>query len=45
VYAGAGDVVDATDVDGRVLMRDATVEDAEEIVARVRECAQRLGVD
>jgi 5-methylthioadenosine/S-adenosylhomocysteine deaminase len=44
VYAASGDVVDATVVDGRVLMRDATVDDAEEIVARVRECAQRLGV-
>lgn len=44
VYAATGDVVDATVVDGRVLMRDGVVEGEEEIVARVRECARRLGV-
>jgi 5-methylthioadenosine/S-adenosylhomocysteine deaminase len=44
VYAASGDVVDATVVDGRVLMRDRTIEGEDEIVARARECAQRLGV-
>jgi 5-methylthioadenosine/S-adenosylhomocysteine deaminase len=44
VYAASGDVVDATVVDGRVLMRDRTIEDEAEIVAHARECARRLGV-
>jgi 5-methylthioadenosine/S-adenosylhomocysteine deaminase len=43
VYAASGAVVDATVVDGRVLMRDGTIEDEAEIVAHVRECAERLG--
>jgi 5-methylthioadenosine/S-adenosylhomocysteine deaminase len=44
VYAASGDVVDTTVVDGRVLMRDRTIEGEDEVVARARECAQRLGV-
>jgi 5-methylthioadenosine/S-adenosylhomocysteine deaminase len=44
VYAASGDVVDATVVDGRVLMRGGVIDGVEEIVARARECARRLGV-
>ena len=43
VYAAAGDVVDATVVAGRVLMRDGRVEGAAEVVAKARERAARLG--
>ena len=43
VYAASGAVVDATVVDGRVLMRDGTIEDEAEIVAHVRECARAPG--
>jgi 5-methylthioadenosine/S-adenosylhomocysteine deaminase len=44
VYAASGAVVDTTVVDGRTLMRGGVVEDAEEIVARARERARRLGL-
>jgi 5-methylthioadenosine/S-adenosylhomocysteine deaminase len=44
VYATSGSIVDTTVVEGRVLMRDGTVEGTEEVVARVRERAQRLGI-
>lgn len=44
VYAASGAVVDATVVAGQVLMRNGIVEGAEEIVARAREAATRLGV-
>jgi cytosine/adenosine deaminase-related metal-dependent hydrolase len=44
VYAASGSVVDTTVVAGRVLMRGATVEGADEIVARARERAARLGL-
>ena len=42
VYAASGDAVRHTVVDGKVLMRDRTVEDHEEILARARERATRL---
>ncbi len=44
VYAASGEVVEATVVDGRVLMRDRTIEGEDEVVARARESARRLGV-
>jgi 5-methylthioadenosine/S-adenosylhomocysteine deaminase len=44
VYAASGSVVDTTVVAGRVLMRDGTVEGADEVVARARERAQTLGL-
>jgi 5-methylthioadenosine/S-adenosylhomocysteine deaminase len=44
VYAASGSVVDTTVVAGRVLMRGAEVEGAEEIVARAAERARRLGI-
>jgi 5-methylthioadenosine/S-adenosylhomocysteine deaminase len=44
VYAASGAVVDATVVDGTVLMRDGVIEGADEIVARAREAAARVGV-
>ena len=44
VYAGTGAVVDTSVVHGRVLMRGRSVEGAEEVVARAREAARRLGV-
>ena len=44
VYAAAGAVVDTTVVAGRVLMRDGVVPELEEIVARARERAARLGL-
>jgi 5-methylthioadenosine/S-adenosylhomocysteine deaminase len=44
VYAASGSVVEATVVAGRVVMRDAVVEDIGEIVARARERAGRLGI-
>ena len=43
VYAAAGDVVDATVVAGRVLMRDGRIDGAAEVVAKARERAARLG--
>ena len=44
VYAASGAIVDTTVVAGRVLMRGGRVEGEGEIVARVKERAQRLGV-
>jgi 5-methylthioadenosine/S-adenosylhomocysteine deaminase len=44
VYAASGSVVDSTVVDGRELMKGGAVEDADEVVARARERAQRLGL-
>jgi 5-methylthioadenosine/S-adenosylhomocysteine deaminase len=44
VYAASGAVIDATVVDGRVLMRGGAVEGEAEIRARALECAHRLGV-
>jgi 5-methylthioadenosine/S-adenosylhomocysteine deaminase len=44
VYAAAGEVVDATVIAGRVLMRGGRIDGEEEIVARARERAQRLGL-
>jgi 5-methylthioadenosine/S-adenosylhomocysteine deaminase len=43
VYSASGSVVDATVVDGRVLMRDRRVDDEEEIRAKANEVARRLG--
>ncbi len=45
VYAASGAVVDTTVVAGRVLMRGGEVPGSEEIVARARERARRLGID
>jgi len=44
VYAASGSVVQTTVVAGRVLMRDGEVDGVEEIVARTRERAGRLGL-
>jgi len=44
VYAAAGAVVDTTVVAGRVLMRGGELPELEEIVARARERARRLGL-
>jgi 5-methylthioadenosine/S-adenosylhomocysteine deaminase len=44
VYAAAGAVVDTTVVAGRVLMRSGELPELEEIVARARERARRLGL-
>lgn len=44
VYAASGHVVDTTVVAGQVLMRDGVVPDADEIRAKTRERAERLGV-
>jgi 5-methylthioadenosine/S-adenosylhomocysteine deaminase len=44
VYAASGAVVDTTVVAGRVLMRGGAVEGSEEVVARARERAERLGL-
>jgi 5-methylthioadenosine/S-adenosylhomocysteine deaminase len=44
VYAASGSAVDTTVVAGRVLMRGGAVEGADEIVARARERAARLGL-
>ena len=44
VYASSGAVVDTTVVAGRVLMRGGVLEGVEEIVARARERAARLGL-
>jgi 5-methylthioadenosine/S-adenosylhomocysteine deaminase len=44
VYAASGSVVEATVVAGRVVMRDAAVDEIGEIVARARERAGRLGL-
>jgi 5-methylthioadenosine/S-adenosylhomocysteine deaminase len=44
VYAASGSVVDATVVDGVVLMRDGVIDGATEIRQHARERADRLGV-
>jgi len=44
VYAATGSVVAHVVVDGRVVVRDGTVDDEPEIRARAYECAARLGV-
>ena len=44
VYSASGSVIDATVVDGVVLMHDRVVADEEEVRARAVECARRLGV-
>jgi 5-methylthioadenosine/S-adenosylhomocysteine deaminase len=44
VYTASGAVVDTTVVAGRVLMRGRVVEGAEEVIARARERAARLGL-
>ncbi len=44
VYAASGSVVDTTVVAGRALMRGGVVAGAEEVVARARERAARLGI-
>jgi 5-methylthioadenosine/S-adenosylhomocysteine deaminase len=44
VYAASGAVVDTTVVAGRVLMRGGEIEDLEEIVVRVAEHGERLGL-
>ena len=44
VYAASGTIVDTTVVAGRVLMRGGVVDGADEVVARARERAERLGI-
>ncbi len=44
VYAASGAIVDTTIVAGKVLMRGGVVEGADEVVARARERAARLGL-
>lgn len=44
VYTATGSVVKTTVVDGQVLMKDREVEDANEVVAKAREAATRLGL-
>jgi 5-methylthioadenosine/S-adenosylhomocysteine deaminase len=44
VYAASGSIVDTTVVAGKALMRGGVVEGAEEVVARARERAERLGL-
>lgn len=44
VYTAGGSVVQTTVVDGRVLMESGRVEGSEEIIARARERAARLGL-
>jgi 5-methylthioadenosine/S-adenosylhomocysteine deaminase len=44
VYAASGSVVDATVVEGCVLMRNRRVDGDEEIRAKANEAARRLGV-
>jgi 5-methylthioadenosine/S-adenosylhomocysteine deaminase len=44
VYAASGGIVDTCVVGGRVLMRDGKVEGADEVTARFRERAARLGL-
>jgi 5-methylthioadenosine/S-adenosylhomocysteine deaminase len=44
VYAAGGSIVDTTVVSGRTLMRGGVVEGIDEVVARTRERAQRLGL-
>jgi 5-methylthioadenosine/S-adenosylhomocysteine deaminase len=44
IYAASGSVIDTTVVGGRELMRGGVVEGTDEVVARARERAERLGV-
>jgi 5-methylthioadenosine/S-adenosylhomocysteine deaminase len=44
VYAASGAVVDTTIAGGRVLMRGGAVEGADDVLARARERAARLGI-
>jgi 5-methylthioadenosine/S-adenosylhomocysteine deaminase len=44
VYAASGTVVDTTVVGGRVLMRGGEIDGVDEVVARARERAERLGI-
>jgi 5-methylthioadenosine/S-adenosylhomocysteine deaminase len=44
VYAADHSVVHTTVVDGRVVMRDGHLEEEEDVLAHVRECAARLAV-
>jgi 5-methylthioadenosine/S-adenosylhomocysteine deaminase len=44
VYAASGSIVDTTVVNGKLLMRDGTVEGADEVVAHALEQARRLGL-
>jgi 5-methylthioadenosine/S-adenosylhomocysteine deaminase len=44
VYAASGAVVDATVVNGRVLMRGGEVDGADEVLAEARERCRRLGL-
>jgi 5-methylthioadenosine/S-adenosylhomocysteine deaminase len=44
VYAASGAVVGTVVVDGRVVVRDGAIDDAEDVRARAFECARRLGV-
>ena len=44
VYAASGSVIDATVVDGHVLMRDGVIQGEDEVRARAVEAARRLGV-
>ncbi|MEX0620287.1 MAG: amidohydrolase family protein, partial [Solirubrobacterales bacterium] len=44
VYTASGSVVRTTVVDGRVLMNGSLPEDAQEVIAKARERAARLGI-
>ena len=44
IYAASGSVIDTTVVNGRVLMRGGVVEGTDEVIARVRERCERLGL-
>jgi 5-methylthioadenosine/S-adenosylhomocysteine deaminase len=44
IYAASGSVVDTTVIGGRELMRGGLVEGVDEVVARARERAERLGI-
>ncbi|HEY8215606.1 MAG TPA: amidohydrolase [Acidimicrobiia bacterium] len=44
VYAASGSVIDATVVDGRVLMHDGVIDEEDEVRSRAVEAARRLGV-
>ena len=45
VYAASGDAIDTCVVAGRPLMRGGVVDGAEEVIARARESARRLGLE